>query len=111
MALYSNCPLKFDAKYRKCFPSGRNTGQRWLAWKRDLSGLVSSTGEPPAEDTRYNPWRASPVNRTTPSWFQVPPRPLGASQITWACPPDACTFLSLPSAKKPMNLPSGDQNG
>jgi len=45
----------------------------------------------------------------TPSRFQVPPRPLGASHSTWTCPPDTSTFLSLPSAKNPMDLLSGDQ--
>src|SRR5712692_3919977 len=89
-----------------------NTGQRWLVSKRDASSLVISTGEPPKEDTRNNPVLSeSGVNTITPSRFHVPPRPLGASHSTWGCPPDTSTFLSLPSAKKPMNLLSGDQNG
>src|SRR5713101_5101968 len=45
------------------------------------------------------------------SWFQDPPRAFGASASTVTGPPDAETFFRWPSAKKPTNLPSADQNG
>src|SRR5579864_1698032 len=45
------------------------------------------------------------------SSFQDPPRALGASASTVTGPPAAETFFRWPSAKKPMNLPSADQNG
>src|ERR1700675_389890 len=46
----------------------------------------------------------------TLSRFQAPPRALGASARIVTGPPDAETFRSLLSAKKPMNFPSPDQN-
>ena len=39
-----------------------------------------------------------------------PPRPAGASAITSGNPPAMSTVRSLPLAKKPRRLPSGDQN-
>src|SRR6266849_10004505 len=95
----------------KCFPSGRNTGQRWPASERDVSSFVNSAGVPPEDETRDNAPKASRANMIVPSGFHAPPRPLGASHSTWTCPPDTSTFLSLPSAKNPIDLPSGDQNG
>src|ERR1700756_1686150 len=47
----------------------------------------------------------------TPSRFQLPPRPNGAPQTATARPPSKLTFFSFPSAKKPIDRPSGDQNG
>src|SRR5262245_42612666 len=47
----------------------------------------------------------------TPSRFQVPPFLALQSQRTSGGPPSRETFLSLPSAKKPLNRLSGDQNG
>src|SRR5258708_6031557 len=95
----------------KCFPSGRNSAQRWLDSKRDLSSLLISTGEPPRAETRNNGPNASGDNTITPSRFQAPPRPLGASHTPCDCPPAMSIFLSLPSAKNPIDLLSGDQNG
>src|SRR6185312_14518092 len=51
------------------------------------------------------------AKRMTPPLLQVPPNPLGASQSVCACPLEASIFLSLPSAKKPMELLFGDQKG
>src|SRR5882757_7972021 len=47
----------------------------------------------------------------TLSWFQLPPRALGASARTVTGPPDPATFFKWPSAKNPMDLLSADQNG
>src|SRR5262249_2507953 len=47
----------------------------------------------------------------TPSRFQVPPRPIGASHNVIGGPPAASIFLSFPSAKNPRKRLSGDQNG
>src|SRR5690242_19087752 len=46
-----------------------------------------------------------------PFGFQVPPRPAGASASVTTGPPRASIFFSLPPAKNPMDLLSGDQNG
>src|ERR1035437_2699613 len=105
-------PGEIRSQIKKMLPVRQNTGQRWLVSERDASSFVIATGAPPEEDTRNNPApAASGVNTITPSRFHVPPRPLGASHNTWGRPPDTWTFLSLPSAKNPMSLPSGDQNG
>src|SRR5262245_44058383 len=47
----------------------------------------------------------------TPSPFHEPPKPAGASQSATSPEPLASTRLSLPLAKNPIDLPSGDQNG
>src|SRR6266545_3960164 len=47
----------------------------------------------------------------TPSLFQVPPLPSPASQRASAGPPAASIFFNFPEAKKPIDRPSGDQNG
>src|SRR5713101_399353 len=96
--LVSKCPEKLAAKYRKCRPAGRKRGQRWLDSKRAASVLVTSTGVPPAEETRDSPVKKSGENKMTPSRFQAPPRPWGASHNTCAVPPEEerSTFLSFP---------------
>src|ERR1700730_13061601 len=86
--LVSKCPEKLAAKYRKCRPSGRKRGHRWLDSKRAATFLVISTGVPPAEETRDRPVTKSGVNKMTPSCFQAPPRPCGASHTTCALPPE-----------------------
>src|SRR6516225_1062677 len=109
------CPVKFAARYKKCLPSGRNTGQRWLCSPRLVSGSLIRVVAPPDADTRYRPRPgpsvASGVKTITPSLFQVPPRPEGASQSVCTEPPATSSFFSFPSAKKARVLPSGDQNG
>ncbi len=47
----------------------------------------------------------------TPSGLQFPPCPQGASASVRGGPAAASIVLSLPPAKNPMDLPSGDQNG
>src|SRR5258708_39206423 len=122
ISFLSNCPAKLAARYRKCRPSGRKTGQRWLDSKRAGSGLVISTGVPPADEVRNIPAKKFGTNRMVPSRFQVPPRPCGASHNTCADPPgvappeadpveERSIFLSFPCAKNAMAWPSGDQNG
>ena len=44
-------------------------------------------------------------------FFQLPPRPNGASQIVIGPPPARRTFFNFPSAKKAIQCPSGDQKG
>src|SRR6266850_7720359 len=111
IAFFSNCPEKLSAKKRKCRPSGRNTGQRWLDSERDESSLVISTGSPPEADKRNIPLNTLGEKRIVPSAFQAPPRPLGASASTSTNPPERSAFLSFPFAKNPMDRPSDDQKG
>src|SRR5881394_4138484 len=47
----------------------------------------------------------------TLSWFHEPPRAFGASASSETGPPDAEIFFKCPSAKNPMDFPSGDQKG
>src|ERR1700722_3229970 len=51
------------------------------------------------------------VKTMTPRWLHDAPRPSGASHSICTGPPDSATFFNFPTEKKPMYLPSGDQNG
>ena len=51
------------------------------------------------------------AKRIVPSGPQVPCAISGTLKITSGEPPDRRIFFSLPSAQKPMNCESGDQNG
>src|SRR5690348_10549896 len=44
-------------------------------------------------------------------FFQLPPRPNGASQIVIGAPPARRVFFNFPSAKKAIHCPSADQKG
>ena len=65
---------------KKCFPSGKKEGQRWLCSAADCLVVVTGTGVPPLSGTLYSGSFSPGVNTITPSWFHVPPRPAGASQ-------------------------------
>src|SRR6202162_423222 len=99
--------------YKKCFPSGKNIGQRWLLSPRLASGELTGVGVPPEAEIRYSPAPNWPlgVKRITPSRFHVPPRPDGASDSACTGPPSRSSFFSFPSAKNPRDFPSADQNG
>src|ERR1700728_842226 len=113
MALLSALPATSPPKYKKCFPSGRNSGQRFVFSPRLGSGVEICLGVPPVAGTRYRPSSRPPsgVNTITPSLFHVPPRPEAASQMVWTGPPAMSSFFSFPSAKNARDLPSGDQKG
>jgi hypothetical protein len=72
---------------------------------------VIATGVPPSADTREIALTVVPEKMIVPQLFQLPPRASGASQMICIGPPSTATFLSLPSAKKAIERPSGDQNG
>src|SRR5580704_3097832 len=66
---------------------------------------------PPNSETRYIPECEAGAKMMTPRAFQSPPRPKGASASATAGPPSSLIFFNLPSAKNPIERPSGDQNG
>ena len=72
---------------------------------------VTATGWPPDAGTRNNGLAADGVNRIVPSSFQSPPRPFAALASVCGAPPATSILFKLPSAKKPIERPSGDQNG
>ena len=76
------------------------------------SSSVAGPAAPPAAGTCDRPvsrwWLC---NTITPDELQVPPRASGALAIVTGAPPSTATFISLPLAKNPRDLPSGDQNG
>src|SRR5579863_7437849 len=111
MALAAFCPVKLPDRYMKCFPSGRKTGQRRLPSPRLVSKLLIFVEVPPDADTRNRPAVVSGAKTITPSLFQVPPRPWGASQIVCTGPPATSSFFNCASAKKAMDRPSADQKG
>ena len=76
---YMSCssPLPVPPKKRKWRPSGRNCGKRWLP--PPDGSCVTGTGVPPVAITRIRTPEPAGANTMTPSWFHVPPRPVGAS--------------------------------
>ena len=96
-------------KNRRRLPSGRNQGSRSVA--PGLSWRVDTVGLPPDAETFERPPKGAGAKTMTSLTLQLAPRPSGASQIVCTVPPEAGTFLSFWSAKKPMNLLSGDQKG
>ena len=72
---------------------------------------MTTESAPPPAATRQMPRLGAGVKRMTPSRFQLPPRPSGASASTCGAPPVVSTVLSLPPAKNPTDRPSADQNG
>src|ERR1700735_1731650 len=104
-------PTPSSVVNRKCFPSGRKEGQRWLWNPADCLVAVAGAGVPPLSGTLYKGSLSPGVNTITPSLFHVPPRPVGASQRICTTPPVAGTRLSFESAKKAKFRPSPDQKG
>ena len=97
---------------RKCFPSGRNSGQPAPSVPDSLSWPnTTGCGLPPAAGTRHNGSAERPSNRITPSELQLPSAPFGASQIVVGGPPAMSTFFSTPPDMNPRKRLSGDQNG
>ena len=88
---------------------GRTCGQRWPL----SSGFnfVTGTGVPPPEGTRERTPVLFSAAMILPSSPQLPPKPLGASDSVTAAPPSTAIFLSLPSAKNPIQSPAGEKNG
>jgi len=105
------------AEYKKCRPSGRNQGKRCPTSLSRI--LVTVLTVPPPAGMRSTGLLRLGANRITPlalpavasGMVQVPPRPAAASASVSTGPPVASIRLSLPFAKKPMDLLSGDQNG
>src|SRR5215469_17001216 len=98
------------AAKRKCLPSGRNQGQRCVG-SPGLSLPASLTAPPAAETLRRTPVVPG-ANATRPCELQLPPLALlVASASASTAPPLASIRFSLPFAKNPIDLPSGDQNG
>src|SRR5215469_15108297 len=89
-------------------------GQRWLPTTAKFDSpdvLVTGARDPPSAGTRKTGPPRAGENRITHALPQLPPRPSCASQIILTGPPSAGTAFSLPSAKKAISCPSGDQKG
>ena len=97
---------------RKWMPSGRKTGHRCEFSPRSKSTSVAGCTGPPSADTLASPSKIMlGPNTIVPVGLHAPPFPSGASQMTTGTPPATATFISLPRAKNPSDVPSGDQNG
>src|SRR5271154_3357574 len=94
----------------KCFPSGRNHGQRWVVCF-SLSSTVAGEGVPPCALTFNKASRKSALKTITSSALHVPPRGFGASAKAETGPPDAAILFNFPLAKNATYRPSGDQKG
>src|SRR5213083_181263 len=94
---------------RKCCPSGKKCGQRnpeaFCSVRKDKD--VTS---PPEAEIRQTGPPVTGTNTTIPLVLQVPPRGFPASARMSGVPVDTSIRLSLRSAKKPSDCPSGDQN-
>src|SRR5262249_10046295 len=99
------------ARYRKWTPSGNKTGQRWVVSPVAGSSWVRGVDVPPPAEPRNSGPLIEGANTITPREFHVPPRPVGASQISCTAPPIPGIFFSFPPAKKPRHWLSGDQKG
>src|ERR1700691_6032892 len=100
-----SAPRELRAQYRKCFPSGKKEGQRWLFSAFETSNCDAASGVPPAADTLNNLWLEDGVNTIKPYLLQAPPRPPTLSHRFWGGPPSALIFFNLPAAKKPISRP------
>src|SRR5690242_12787173 len=97
-------------------PSGRNCGQDCLVSPAAVSIAVTGVGAPPDAGARISGLPLPREYTITPPAFQVPPSPpvarsLANSQTVAGEPPETLIFLTLSSAKNPMNWLSGDQKG
>ena len=75
------------------------------------SSVVAGIAVPPDAGTRWSGPLSLGEKTITPSGLQLPPCPMGAFASVSGGPPAASIVLSLPPAKNPMDLLSGDQNG
>src|SRR6516162_3356461 len=73
--------------------------------------MVARDGLPPSADTSMSPEPVVGEKTMRLRGPHVPPKPIAASQIAIGAPPNAGTFLSLPSAKKASQRPSDEKNG
>jgi hypothetical protein len=98
------------ARYRKCFPSGRNAGQRCVVY---LSVNFVTTAQEFLPSPIPGRWASCIEEKTR--WSRSHPRMLharsGASQMMSRRPAAMSMRFSLPSAKKPIERLSGDQKG
>src|SRR5215831_8180404 len=108
MPCCSGKPLRIT--YKKCRPSGKKLGHRCDPSCSEPSSLVTSETVPPLDATLKIP--VFPLaNRIVPSLPQDAPRGIPALASTCTGPPPAGIFLIFPSAKNPIQWPSGDQKG
>ena len=101
----------YGFKYVNCHPGNMKKGLQTVTGFGLLSRVVTGSGVPPAAGIRISGPLQICWNTIVPSAFQVPPRPLFASQSGTTGPPRASILLSFPPVKKPIQRPSGDQNG
>ena len=73
--------------------------------------FVTGTGFPLAEGTRERTSVGPSAAMMLPSSPQLPPKPAPALHSATAAPPSTAIFLSLPSAKNPIQSPAGEKNG
>ncbi len=93
------CPPAMNRKRR---PSGRKVAQRWVVSCRSRLSAVTGSATPPPAGTRWIGSSVEGEKRMRPSSFQLPLRPLEASQRVSAGEPARSIFFSLPPAKKAM---------
>src|SRR5262245_22133965 len=92
-------------------PAGRNAGHLWRVAPSLPPTFVPPCETPPEAGTRWMGPLKLGAKTIVPSLPQLPPRPLGASQIDSGGPPEASILRSFVPMKKAMERLSGDQKG
>src|SRR5262249_25015822 len=96
--------------YRKCRPSGRNTGHPLAVMPLAASLGTLTFVRPPAAGTSQIGSLPRPSKRMTPSELHEPSDPVAVSQIVCGGPPVMSTFFNFPPPVNATILLSGDQN-
>ena len=86
-------------------------GMRWASSSRPASSAVTVTVSPPRASMRISGPSAVGAKTIVPPVLHVPPLPSGASARMAGVPSGRSRRFSLRSAKKPIDLLSGDQKG
>src|SRR5262245_59316803 len=102
-------PVSFQIVKSTAAPPGRARGQRWLS--SPSASDENGSARPPSAGTRDNPTLFAGVIRIESSGSHASPRGVNTLASATGAPPSMASFFNWPSAKKPMNLPSGEKNG
>ncbi len=106
-----SAPLDLRATKRKCSPSGRKRGCRWLESPDSLTSVVRGFASPPAAGTTMTGPVAEGAKTTRSRGLQEAPLPRSALASVTGGPPASAIFRSWLSVKKPICFESGDQKG
>jgi hypothetical protein len=88
-----------------------NAGQQWSWLLRSEGAGVIGAGVPPKAETQCKDPQTDGAKTMTFVWCQAAPRNARDSQMARSAPQLMSIMFSLPDAKNPSRVLSGDQNG